>query len=111
LTTARARAAFLAMSTSKAAATSEEAVVVVELPPEARVAADDELRFTGLDTTRPTLRLPSGVVLEGRYEMSVGHLLVVKPDGAEGAELLYKSETRLIFAPSDKRPGRRDATR
>ena len=48
------------MSTSKAAATSEEAVVVVELPPEARVAADDELRFTGLDTTRPTLRLPSG---------------------------------------------------
>ena len=80
-------------------------------PPEARVAADDELRFTGLDTTRPTLRLPSGVVLEGRYEMSVGHLLVVKPDGAEGAELLDKSETRLIFAPSDKRPGRRDATR
>ena len=57
----------------------EETFVVVELPPEARLVSGDELRFVGLGTQHPRLRLPSGAELVGRYEESVGDLLVMQP--------------------------------
>ena len=80
----------------------EETLVVVELPPEARLVASDELHFTGLGTSNPRLRLPSGEEYVGRYEESVGDLLVMKP-GEDGAQLVGKSETRLIFRRADAR--------
>jgi hypothetical protein len=57
----------------------EDSLVVVELPPEARLVAGDELRFVGLGTAHPRLRLPNGAELVGRYEESVGDLLVMQP--------------------------------
>lgn len=57
----------------------EDILVVVELPPEARLVAGDELRFVGLGTSHPRLKLPSGAELVGRYEESVGDLLVMQP--------------------------------
>ena len=57
----------------------EETFVVVELPPEARLVAGDELRFVDLGTQHPRLRLPSGAELVGRYEESVGDLLGMQP--------------------------------
>ena len=56
----------------------EEEFVVVELPLEARLVAGEELRFVGLGTQHPRLRLPSGAELVGRYEESVGDLLVMR---------------------------------
>ena len=87
---------------AEADAEEEETLVVVELPPEARLVASDELHFTGLGTSNPRLRLPSGEEYVGRYEESVGDLLVMKP-GEDGAQLVGKSETRLIFRRADAR--------
>ena len=64
---------------SEAEAEEEEALVVVELPPEARLVAGDELVFHGLGTPHPRLQLPSGAELMGCYEESVGHLLLMQP--------------------------------
>ena len=57
----------------------DDALVVVELPPEARLVPGVALRFSGLGTERPTLTLPNGAELRGHYEESVGELLVMQP--------------------------------
>jgi len=87
---------------AEADAEEEETLVVVELPPDARLVASDALHFIGLGTSNPRLRLPSGEEYVGRYEESVGDLLVMKP-GEDGARLVGKSETRLIFHRADAR--------
>jgi hypothetical protein len=86
---------------------AEETLVVVELPPEARALPDTTLEFTGLGTRHPRVRLPNGVELVGRYEESVGSLLIMNKSPETGVTLAGKSETRLIFAPTERKHRRR----
>lgn len=75
-------------------------LVVVELPPEAKLDAGAELKFMNLGTKHPTVKLPNGVELVGRYEESVGSLMVMDTEGDDDCAVAGKSETRLKFAPS-----------
>ena len=80
---------------------ADDTLVVVELPPEAKLVPNTPLEFSGLGTKHPRVRLPNGVELVGRYEESVGSLLILDKESEDGTRLEGKSETRLIFAPGD----------
>ena len=88
-------------SSSGTGPSADDTLVVVELPPEAKLVPNTPLEFSGLGTKHPRVRLPNGVELVGRYEESVGSLLILDKESEDGARLEGKSETRLIFAPAD----------
>ena len=100
----------LAMVVASGEDATDETLVVVTLPPEAKLVPGTQLEFTDLGTKRPHVRLPNGVRLIGRYEESVGSLLVLGVTD-NGATLTGKSETRLIFAPSRGAGAKTDKTR
>ena len=100
----------MTVSSSETDPSTDDTLVVVELPPEAKAEPDKTLEFSGLGTKHPRVRLPNGVELVGRYEESVGSLLILDKGSEDGARLEGKSETRLIFAPSEEgTTGRRHA--
>ena len=100
----------MTVSSSETDPSTDDTLVVVELPPEAKAESDKTLEFSGLGTKHPRVRLPNGVELVGRYEESVGSLLILDKGSEDGARLEGKSETRLIFAPSEEgTTGRRHA--
>lgn len=89
------------VSSSGTGPSADDTLVVVELPPEAKAVPDAPLEFSGLGTKHPRVRLANGVELVGRYEESVGSMLILDKGSEDGARLEGKSETRLIFAPSE----------
>jgi hypothetical protein len=88
-------------SSSGTGPSADDTLVVVELPPEAKLVPNTPLEFSGLGTKHPRVRLPNGVELVGRYEESVGSLLILDKESEDGTRLEGKSETRLIFASGD----------
>ena len=64
------------VSSSGTGPSADDTLVVVELPPEAK-AVPDAPQFSGLGTKHPRVRLANGVELVGRYEESVGSLLIL----------------------------------
>ena len=94
------------VSSSGTGQSADDTLVVVELPPEAKAVPDAPLEFSGLGTKHPRVRLANGVELVGRYEESVGDLLILDKGSEDGARLVGEERDAPDLRPQRGRHDR-----